>query len=106
LSADAAIHEVLKAGTYITSQFSSELSELVHRKASSDDPTSDKLTPQQREVLNLVIDGRSAKEIAGALDISTRTAEYHKARFMKALGVRNISELIKYAVRAGISSPD
>jgi DNA-binding CsgD family transcriptional regulator len=62
------------------------------------------LTPRQREVLQLVAEGRSAKEIAAVLRISRRTAEFHKARLMETLGVQNTAELIQYAIRTGVSS--
>jgi DNA-binding CsgD family transcriptional regulator len=64
----------------------------------------DELTPRQREVLQLIAEGRSAKEIAGVLRISRRTAEFHKARLKETLGVENTAELIQYAIRTGISS--
>ena len=62
------------------------------------------LTTRQLEVLRLVAEGRSAKEIAAALCISRRTAEFHKARLMEALGVQNTAELIQYAIRTGVIS--
>ena len=99
----AAIHEVLKAGTYIAPQIASQLPASLQRKVPSSNQTLDKLTPRQQQVLRLVVEGRSAKDVAVALDISTRTAEFHKARLMKTLGVQNMAELIKYAIRAGIS---
>jgi DNA-binding CsgD family transcriptional regulator len=64
----------------------------------------DQLTPRQREVLQLVAEGRSAKEIATVLRISRRTAEFHKARLMETLGVHTLAELIHYAIRTGMSS--
>ena len=65
---------------------------------------SGELTPRQREVLQLVTDGRSAKEIAVILRISRRTAEFHKARLMEILGLQNTVQLVHYAIRAGIGS--
>jgi DNA-binding CsgD family transcriptional regulator len=65
---------------------------------------SDELTPRQREVLQLVSEGRSAREIAAILRISHRTAEFHKTRLMKALRVESTAELIQYAIRTGIIS--
>jgi DNA-binding NarL/FixJ family response regulator len=63
-----------------------------------------KLTPRQSEVLQLVSEGRSAKQIGSILRISRRTAEFHKARAMQTLGVQNTAQLIQYAIRTGISS--
>lgn len=60
------------------------------------------LTPRQREVLQLVAEGRSAKEIANALNISVKTVDYHKAGIMDELGLRTTAELTKYAITQGI----
>jgi DNA-binding NarL/FixJ family response regulator len=99
-----AIHEALKGGTYITPQIASELLSFYRRVAPTGAEVSGKLTPRQREVLQLVAEGRSAKEIATILCISRRTAEFHKARVMESLGVKSMAELIQYAIRAGIIS--
>lgn len=60
----------------------------------------EKLTPREREVLDLVGRGMHAKEIAAALAISPRTVEVHKARLMEKLGARNAAELVRFAVMA------
>jgi DNA-binding CsgD family transcriptional regulator len=64
------------------------------------------LTPRQREVLQLFAEGRSAKEVAKSLHISTRTAENHKARIMKLLGLSTTADLVQYALRHHISGPN
>lgn len=56
------------------------------------------LTPRQREVLQLIVEGRSARQIAELLKISRRTVEFHKYRMMDELGVRTVPELIRWAV--------
>jgi DNA-binding NarL/FixJ family response regulator len=63
-----------------------------------------KLTPRQREVLQLVAEGKSMKEIATLLHISVRTVEFHKAGLMDQLGVRTTAELTRYALTHGIAS--
>jgi DNA-binding NarL/FixJ family response regulator len=63
------------------------------------------LTPRQREILGLLVEGRSAKEIARVLDISHRTVEYHKYQAMEALGVTTNAELIQLAIRLQIVGP-
>ncbi|MBW8058400.1 MAG: response regulator transcription factor [candidate division NC10 bacterium] len=63
-----------------------------------------KLTPRQREVLQLVAEGRSAREIGPLLKISARTVEYHKYRLMEGLKLRSSAELIRYAIKHGIVS--
>jgi DNA-binding NarL/FixJ family response regulator len=99
-----AIREVLKGGTYIAPQIASGVLDSFRRGGPADAERSDELTPRQREVLQLVGEGRSAKEIAAILRISRRTAEFHKARLMEALGVESTAGLIQYAVRTGIIS--
>jgi DNA-binding CsgD family transcriptional regulator len=64
----------------------------------------DRLTARQREALQLFAEGRSAKEVAAILNISTRTAEFHKARILETLGLQTTAELVQYAIRKGIIS--
>jgi DNA-binding NarL/FixJ family response regulator len=99
-----AIHEALKGGTYITPQIAGELLDSFRRGPAAGAETPGELTPRQREVLQLVAEGRSAKEIAALLRISRRTAEFHKARLMETLGVQTTAELVQYAIRTGVSS--
>jgi DNA-binding CsgD family transcriptional regulator len=61
-----------------------------------------RLTSRQREVLHLLADGHSAKEIATILDLSSRTVEFHKYKMMEELGVKSAAELIRLAVKHGI----
>ena len=60
------------------------------------------LTPRQREVIQLVAEGHSAKQIAYMLNISTKTVEFHKAGIMQQLGLTSTAELIRYAVESGM----
>jgi DNA-binding NarL/FixJ family response regulator len=62
------------------------------------------LTPRQREVLRLIAQGRTMKEIAAQLGISTRTAESHKYEMMEGLGIETTAELVQYAVQLGLIS--
>jgi len=59
----------------------------------------DRLTDRQREVLQLLAEGKVMKEIGGILHMTTRTVAYHKYRIMDILGARSNSELVRYAVR-------
>jgi len=99
-----AIQEALKGGTYITPQIAADLVDSFRRGLHAGAEAPGELTQRQREVLQLVAEGHSAKEIAGLLHISPRTAEFHKARLMKTLRLRNMAELIQYAMRTGIGS--
>ncbi len=63
----------------------------------------DILTPRQREVLQLIAEGKSGKEIANALAVSVKTVEFHKAAIMERLGLRTTAELTRYAIEHHIS---
>jgi DNA-binding NarL/FixJ family response regulator len=58
----------------------------------------DRLTPREREVVQLLVEGKSTKEVAVALDLSVKTAETHRANIMRKLELHSISELVMYAV--------
>ena len=99
-----AIQEALKGGTYVAPQIATDLFDSLRRGGPAGAVRSGELTPRQREVLQLVTEGRSAKEIAAILHISRRTAEFHKARLMEALSVESTAELVQYAIRTGLIS--
>lgn len=63
------------------------------------------LTPREREVFHLAIEGRTTKEIAQALGIRAKTAENHRGRLMEKLGVHNSAELVRFAARKGLLQP-
>ncbi|MDO9287499.1 MAG: response regulator transcription factor [Thermodesulfovibrionales bacterium] len=62
------------------------------------------LTDREREVLQLIVEGKTTKEIASILNVSTKTIETHRQQIMKKLNVHSIAELTKYAIREGITS--
>lgn len=66
----------------------------------------DPLTPRQREILQLVAEGQSTKEIAFALELSVKTVETHRAQIMERLGIRDVAGLVKYAMRTGLIPPE
>lgn len=92
-----AIQTVMQGGFYLTPLLS-EMSALLHPAEDSAGTSSD-LTPRQREVLCLVASGRSAKEIATELNISVKTAEFHKQSLMRKLDVHSVVELTRYAIQ-------
>jgi DNA-binding NarL/FixJ family response regulator len=97
-----AIRAALEGRTYITPHLAGEVLEsmkLVPGRAN--DPIGS-LTPRQREVLQLLAEGRSAKEIAGSLAISARTVEFHKYQMMETLGIHTNAELIHFAIKHGL----
>jgi DNA-binding NarL/FixJ family response regulator len=97
-----AVRDALRGQTYVSPIIAGELLQSYREgETGSQEAT---LTPRQREVLQLIAEGNSAKEIARVLHISVRTAEAHKARIQDALGVRTTAELVQYAIRQGIIS--
>ena len=60
------------------------------------------LTARQREVLQLIAEGRTTKQIAGLLDVSVKTAETHRAQVMERLGIRDVPGLVRFAIRHGL----
>ena len=60
------------------------------------------LTPRQREILQLIAEGRTTKEIAQALHISVKTAEKHRTQLMERLDIHDVAGLVRYAIRVGL----
>lgn len=97
-----AIRAALDGKTYITPALMGEVIHAFQQGKDADAGPAAKLTPRQREILQLLAEGRSAKEVAGALGISSRTVEFHKYQMMESLRVHNSAELIHFAIKQGI----
>ena len=93
----AAVREALAGRTYITPRIAAEVLQAMRGGA----PAA-RLTSRQSEVLQLLAEGKSAKQVAAALDLSPRTVESHKYAIMEALGVKTSAELVREAVKRGI----
>jgi DNA-binding NarL/FixJ family response regulator len=93
-----AIQEVLKGRTYFTPQIARAMEESFVKNPWGK-KRDKKLTPRQREVLQLLAEGRSMKEIADILDLTPRTVAFHKYRIMEVLGVKTTADLIQFAVK-------
>jgi len=90
-----AIHQVLLGHTYMTPALTRGVMERLAAPAGGDEP---QLTTRQEEVLRLIVEGRRMKEIAVALDLSTRTVESHKYELMRVLNVQSTAELVRFAI--------
>ncbi len=99
-----AIHEVVKDRAYVTPLITKDVLSLLMDAARGPERQSLKLTLRQREVLQLVAEGRTMKEIASILNISVRTVESHKYEMMEALCVQTNAELVQYAIKIGLVS--
>lgn len=96
-----AVQEVLRGNSYLTPRISERL-----RLEFIKDPRADRpakhLTMRQREVLQLLAEGRPMKEVADILDITPRTVAFHKYRTMEAFNLKSNAELIRFVIREGI----
>jgi len=98
-----AVHNVVRGLSYVTPQISRAMEEsFIRDPRAANRPR--ELTDRQREVLQMLAEGRSMKEIAFILQITHRTVRFHKARIMEELGITTNSELVKYALKQGIIS--
>jgi len=98
----AAIRAALEGKTFVTPSLAGEvLVDMSKEPAGARDPVAS-LTPRQRQILQLLAEGRSAKEIGDELGISSRTVEFHKYQLMEALDIHTSAELIHFAIKHGI----
>jgi DNA-binding NarL/FixJ family response regulator len=97
-----AISAALEGKTYLTPQLAGEVLESMKQGTERNNDPVVSLTPRQREVLQLLAEGRSAKEIAASLSISARTVEFHKYQLMETLGLHTNAELTHFAIKHGL----
>jgi DNA-binding NarL/FixJ family response regulator len=103
-----AVESVVRGRRFFTPHVAETVVEayLAKKPGTASDPGSQVvLTTREREVIQLLAEGKSNKEVATRLSISTRTAEGHRAEIMKRLKIGSLAELIRYAVRNGIIQP-
>ena len=97
------LRAALEGGTFVSPALAGQVFEAMKEgPASAVDPIS-RLTLRQREILQLVAEGLSAKEIAAKVDISPRTVEFHKYQLMEAVGAKSSAELIRFAIKNGVA---
>lgn len=100
----SAINSALMGRTYITPLLAGELLQFHKQKPPGESHTLAQLTSRQRQVLQLLAEGRCVKEVASILEISTRTVEFHKYSMMESLGLKSSAELVRFAVKHGLVS--
>lgn len=98
----AAVDAALAGETYVSPELEYDLPESPRSRPQPDDPAAS-LTPRQREILQLLAGGKTAKEIGAILGISARTVESHKYELMQSLGLERTAELVQFAVRHGLA---
>jgi DNA-binding NarL/FixJ family response regulator len=99
-----AIRDALKGVSYMAPEIRRALNEVFLRDPKAVDRPQH-LTDRQREVLQMLAEGRSLREIASLLQISYRTVRFHKVRIMEELGISKNAELVKYAIKHGMITP-
>jgi DNA-binding NarL/FixJ family response regulator len=101
----AAITSVLANKRYLSEKISPEVREVIEHEWLRPEGFTGDLTARQREILVLLTKGCTTKQIAGELRISMKTVEFHKANITRKLGLHTISDLTKFALAQGITSP-
>lgn len=97
-----AVREAVKGAVYLSPSIARVVVDaFLHRGQPPDDP----LSPREREVLQLVAEGKTTKEVAGVLGISVKTADSHRSRMMEKLEIHDTATLVRYAIRRGIVQP-
>ncbi len=97
-----AIEQVSRGGFYVGGGVSQAVVEACRAAAAQDHG---RLTPRERQIAQLVAEGKSTKQVAALLGITPKTAEFHRARVMKKLDVHDVAGLVRYAIREGLVAP-
>jgi DNA-binding NarL/FixJ family response regulator len=99
-----ALRAATRGETYLSPRVSEVMVEKYVRSAGAGQNPLDLLTPRQREILRLIAEGRSTKQIAALLDVSIKTVDTHRALLMERLGIHELAGLVRFAVRSGLVS--
>jgi DNA-binding NarL/FixJ family response regulator len=94
-----AVREVLRGKSYLSPMIAKDTVDFLLRQDKALVEESQRLTERQREVLQLLAEGKCMKEVAGVLNVTTRTVAFHKYRIMEVLNVKSNAELVQYAIR-------
>jgi DNA-binding NarL/FixJ family response regulator len=100
---DLALRAAVSGQTYLSPAISRQMIDSYMTRVAGG-ATPEPLTPRQREILRLIAEGKSTKEIAFALTISVKTVETHRSQLMDRLDIHDVAGLVKYAIRTGIVS--
>ena len=101
-----AITAVTRGETYLSPPISKHLIREYVQRVGGEDTTLERLTPRQREILQLIAEGQTTKAIAQRLGLGVKTVETHRTQMMKRLGIHDIAGLVRYAIRMGMVLPD
>lgn len=101
-----AVKAVARGETYLTPVVSKQVMTSYLQMAGTSENGSGPLTPRQREILQLIAEGNTTKQIAATLKISVKTVETHRTQLMERLDIHDIPGLVRYAMRTGLVSPE
>jgi len=101
-----AIRTVYRGGSFLSPSISRQAIEEYGRRAEAMEDRHDRLTDREREVLQLIAEGRTHREIAQLLHVTVKTVEAHRAHLTEKLNLRSTAELTRYAIRKGIINSD
>ena len=102
---EAALRTVAQGQVYLSPAVSKRVVEVMSQGPGEAEASLQSLTPRQREILQLIAEGGSTKEIAFRLGLSVKTAETHRAEIMRRLDIRDVASLVRYAIRKGLLNP-
>ena len=103
---ELALRAAVNGQMYMSPTVSKQLVEDYLRRMGPDAGPEEQLTARQREILQLIAEGKSTKDIAVTLDLSIKTVETHRKDLMDRLGIHDVAGLVRYAIRAGIIKAD
>jgi DNA-binding NarL/FixJ family response regulator len=103
---ELALNAVARGETYLSPAVSKHVVADYVRRVGGEPRTLELLTPRQREILQLIAEGQTTKEIARTLHISVKTVETHRMQLMERLDIHDVAGLVKYAIRTGLIEPD
>ena len=100
------IRSVAQGKTYLSPSVSRVIIDSYLERTDGELSPLEQLTARQREILQMIAEGRNTKEIAGTLDISVKTVEAHRLQLMARLNIHDVPGLVRYAIRTGLVSPE
>jgi DNA-binding NarL/FixJ family response regulator len=103
---EMAIEAVARGEIFLSPAISKHVIDVYLNRAEGQTNSLDLLTPRQREILQLIAEGKSSKQIAQMLDASVKTIESHRASLMERLDIHDVAGLVRYAIRHGLVSPE
>lgn len=103
---ELAVRAVVRGEMYLSPSVSQRVVENFRRRADADPDPLEQLTPRQREILQLIAEGQGTRAIAERLHVSVKTVETHRQQLMERLDIHDVAGLVRFAIRAGLTTPD